>query len=863
MSGLDFPAPVDLFVGRAEELARIEKLFASGARLVTVWAAAGMGKTRLAIEAAALAARKEAVAFATLAPAPDREAMLAEIGRALDVAPTTERTTRDALTRLGQALAARGPILVVLDNFEHLADEAPVVTQLLRAAPRARFLVTSRERLRVQGEIAFELLPLPFDGSPEAEELFLDRARAADASWEPTPPQRERIAKLLRALDGIPLVIELAAARLPVLGLDGLETTLGEHLDVLVSARRDGESRQATLRGAIEWSWELCSLAERMALAQAALFRGGFSIEAAEQVFADGLPSGARVLDVVERLRERSLLRSYFPKETPDRARFTLYEPIRAFASEKLDELGERAAAEARHAAYFRRAATAWASASALDLLSIEYPNVLSVIDRTLSGPRRTVSAALVAIELLVALEPILVRRVSAATQIELIDRARKGLGGTSLDDGTHAALLRLRGRAALVAGRTTDAMHDLENALAHTHDDASARALRIDLGVAHHGAHQYDLAERFYDAALDGCTDDRVHARALGNLGALAHDRGERGDARAKYGAAIDAAHAAGDARLEGNFRVNLGVLDVEDGRPDAASIELTRGLELVRLAGDRRLEAITLGNLGMLSHERGELHAALANHTRARTLLADVGDVRSEGLARTRRGAVLAALARTEEAETELDAAERTFAALDDRVALGTVDVARGFVDLARWIGAKALGRGDEERRLLDELDKRMQNARTSGGASTASDDARAFLRLLDAALARLAAGAVPEVPLDDGALVLGPEARFYRPPSGAFEDLRTRKAARALLLARADDHAGGARGLTVAELYEAGWAGDRATEEAAANRVHVNLAALRKRGLKRHIVLHGDRYALDAKLRIQRIVSDWPGG
>jgi hypothetical protein len=156
-------------------------------------------------------------------------------------------------------------------------------------------------------------------------------------------------------------------------------------------------------------------------------------------------------------------------------------------------------------------------------------------------------------------------------------------------------------------------------------------------------------------------------------------------------------------------------------------------------------------------------------------------------------------------------------------------------------------------------------MKRARYGDGAvARSSDDARSFLRILDAALGRLAAGAVPAVPLDEDALVVGPEATFYRPPRGRFEDLRSRKAARSLLLALVDDHQSGdrARGLTIAELYDVGWAGERATDEAAANRVHVNLAALRKRGLKAFLVLKGERYALDDKLRILRIVSDWPG-
>lgn len=414
-----------------------------------------------------------------------------------------------------------------------------------------------------------------------------------------------------------------------------------------------------------------------------------------------------------------------------------------------------------------------------------------------------------------------------------------------------------------MIAGKQAEALRDLKEALDHAEGD-DARHVSIDLGIVHHGAHAYDEAARCYEAALRGDAS-RVRARALGNLGALAHDRGSWDEAGQKYAEAIESARAFDEPRLEGTFRVNLGVLHAERGKRDAARAELERGLDLVRRAGDERLEAIALGNLGVLAHEEGDLEGALQKLTRARELLTEIGDVRSEGLARTRRGAVLAAMTRTEEAESELDRAERIFAALGDRVALGAVDLARGFVDLARWIGAKALGRADEEARLLASLDERMQIARTGDEAvAKKSDDARTFLRILDAALGRVAAGAIPEAALDDGALVVGPEARFYRPPGGGFEDLRTRKAARAILLALVSNHQQGdaGTGLTVGELYEAGWPGDRAKDDAAANRVHVNLAALRKRGLKALLVLRGDRYALDPKVRVQRVVSDWPG-
>ena len=859
---LSFPTPTDRFVGRASDLTTLEKLFADGNRLVTVWATAGMGKTRIALE---LAARRRAegrpAVFCALAGAQDRDGLLSEIARGLDVPLSQDRTAKDSVHRLASAIAARGRVLLVLDNFEHLVEHVAVVSQLLRGTRQAELLVTSRERLRVQGETAFELLPLGTGNREGAEELFVERVRASQPNWDPSEAQRDRITRLVRSFEGIPLVIELAAARVPMLGLEGLEAKLPEYLDVLALGRRDVDARQATLRGAIAWSWNLLSLAERMALAQASVFRGGFSLDAAEQVLGGGMPGQTSVLDLVSQLRDRSLLRTYFPDEQPDLARCMLFEPIRAFAADKLIELGEAAAAEARHTAYFRRAANEWSGADdGAVQFSLDVHNLLVVVERALAVQPPTVASTMCAVEIIVAMEPILASRASATRQLVLVDRATKALDHAPIEPAARARILRIRGRAAQVAGKLADAERDFEAALVAAKDDRELTVtLLVDLGVVHHRAQRFDRARQLYEEATNATDDLRSKARALGNLGALAHDEGSFELARTRYEEAITRLRQVEDARLEGTFLGNLGVLEQELGLLGPAKEHGERALVLLRSVGDARLEAITLGNLGMLHHERGDLDLARASHETALSKLREIGDTRSEALCLTRLGAVLAASTHTESGAAKLDAAERLCASLKDPVGLGTVALARAFVELSRFLGARSVGHEEEERASLDAVKPRMEEARA--GLAKHSDDVRTFLRILERARERLHAGDVPETELDDAALVLGPEGRWVRPPRGAWQDLRTKKAARLILVALAEDHRGGSAGLTVRELYEAAWGGDKSGAEAGANRVHVTLAALRKMGLKAFILLREDAYALDPALRVQRIVSDWP--
>ncbi len=367
----NLPIPVTSFVGRERELAEAHRLLGA-ARLLTITGPGGIGKTRFAIAVAGAAAGDfvDGTFFVPFEPVDDPMLVPATIARTVGIVESGSRPPLEALVEL----LAGQKVLFVLDNFERLTAAAPVVADLLRAAPGVRFVVTSRAILHLSGEHEFPLdgLAVPPDPSrmtpeqrtgrsgalaaapdPErflafdAVHLFVERATAARPSFALDRSNAGAVALICTRLDGMPLAIELAAARIRILPPDAILARLERQFELLATAARDVPERQRTLRGAIAWSYDLLEPPARHLLDRLACFAGGCDLEIAEQVCGPSDELGLDVFDGIAELAEQSLVRQ---SEAGGEVRFTMPDTIRAFAAERLEARGEAEEIRRRHA---------------------------------------------------------------------------------------------------------------------------------------------------------------------------------------------------------------------------------------------------------------------------------------------------------------------------------------------------------------------------------------------------------------------------------------------------------------------------------------------------------------------------------
>jgi predicted ATPase/DNA-binding winged helix-turn-helix (wHTH) protein len=367
----NLPEPVSELIGRDVELDEILDLSASH-RLVTLTGAGGIGKTRLGFEAARhlLPRFADGVWAIELAPLSDPELVPVAVATALGL-----ELASGTASPVSVATALRSKqLMLVLDNSEHVVDAAARMAEaLLRANPAARVIATSREPLRAEGEWVYPVPPLavPTAGGPDGEDplrygavlLFVERARAAAPHFSPDASEAAAIAGICRRLDGIPLAIELAAARAAALGIEGIAARLDNRFRLLAGGHRTAMPRHQTLRATLDWSYELLTEPERMVLRRLAIFAGGFTLQAASAVTADDEIAASEVVDGVANLVAKSLVTA---DAGAAMVRYRLLETIRAYALEKLAESGEAEPAARRHATFFRDLFSPAASDSAL-----------------------------------------------------------------------------------------------------------------------------------------------------------------------------------------------------------------------------------------------------------------------------------------------------------------------------------------------------------------------------------------------------------------------------------------------------------------------------------------------------------------
>jgi predicted ATPase/class 3 adenylate cyclase len=381
----NLPPQLTSFIGRESDLAAIKTLLQNH-RLVTLVGTGGAGKTRCAIQAGAelLESFRDGVWLVELAPISDAFLVPAAIARELGMRESLNRPVLDTLL----AYLEHQEILIILDNCEHLIEEARrVAAAILRACPAVRILATSRESLSIAGERTFRLSSLavpPAEEAPTAQavlrydavELFTDRALASDARFTLTDENAPFVAEISARLDGIPLAIELAAARVKVLSPKQLAQKLDERFRVLTGGDRSALPRHQTMRALIDWSYDLLSERERMLFRKLSIFAGGFTLASASAVCGDDASDEIAVLDVLSSLVDKSLVQA----DAAGEARFRLLESTRQYAREKLIAGDEHLSVVRAHAAAFLGLAeqleAAWETMSDLDWVAQAEPEL-------------------------------------------------------------------------------------------------------------------------------------------------------------------------------------------------------------------------------------------------------------------------------------------------------------------------------------------------------------------------------------------------------------------------------------------------------------------------------------------------------
>jgi predicted ATPase/DNA-binding CsgD family transcriptional regulator/transcriptional regulator with XRE-family HTH domain len=671
----NLPVSSTSFIGREREVAAArERLLQPEVRLLTFTGPGGTGKTRLALAVAASLAEAfaDGVHFVDLSPLRDPALVHVTIAHSFGFRDAGDQPLLDTL-RL--SLQPRH-LLLVLDNFEQVSAAAALVADLLAACPAVTMAVTSREPLHLSWEHLWPVAPLALPPAPSAADcdriaaspavaLFVERARASTPEFALTDENARLVADICIRLDGLPLALELAAARVPLLPLGAIHARIQQRLLLLTGGPRDVPVRHQTLRAAVAWSYDLLDRDEQAVFRRLAIFVGGFTLEAAAVVCAEGGPGdggsipSSTMVDRLHSLLDKSLLRA--DATSAGEPRFRLLETIREFGLEQLAASGESDAVRERHARYFLALAeeSDWFLAervqrSWLDRLEAEYDNLHAVLDWSLSapegaeiGPRlATAMAVLWAVRGPVSggrewLSRVLaregggvssprmrVRVLAASTYLAAFqgDYAAAGalseegiaLGGSISGPSDLAACLAMRGLVAC---------HQAQYATAHA---VLSRGLTVARATGNEGDRALHLAVL---SLLACCEGDYPRARASGEeslriyrergilygiamtldtLGTVARRQGDYRLAHALHEESLAAGQALGHIWYIAAAFANLGHVARALGDDDAARTRYAESLQLYREVGDRRGSALTLGNLGVLASRAGDLDRA-----------------------------------------------------------------------------------------------------------------------------------------------------------------------------------------------------------------------------------------------------------
>lgn len=596
----NLPSSLTSFIGREREAAQVKELLASTS-LVTLTGAGGSGKTRLALEVAAdlLNEFPGGVWLVELASLSDPGLVVQAVASTLGVREIPGRSLLDSLIDYVQAKT----LLLVLDNCEHLITAcAQLAETLLRAAPKLRILATSRETLGIQGEATYRVPSLTFPDFTtlppvdqliqyEAIQLFVARAVSCQPGFELTEANVNSVAQIVRHLDGIPLAIELAAARMKLLSVEQIAQRLGDRFRLLTGGSRTALPRHQTLRAAIDWSYELLSEAERTVLRRLAVFAGGFTLEAVEAICAGDGVEADWTLDLVMHLVDKSLV---LVVATDGEARYKMLETIREYSRGKLFESGEDAAVRRRYLDWYR--------------------DFVKSAETELRGPQQLLWLG----------------RLDAEH-----DNLRAALDA-SLSAETAESGLHLAGALHhfwVLRGYLSEGRDWLEGILTWSNGASKLARSQALYGAGVLAFHQGDYARStaLCEESLALCKECGIEpgiALTLTALGNVARSQGDYARASRLFEESLALWREVGDKWGLANVLTQFGTVARSQGDYARARGLFEESLLLWREVGDRWGLATSLAHLGLTNGNQGDYERASALHEESLALRRELGD-------------------------------------------------------------------------------------------------------------------------------------------------------------------------------------------------------------------------------------------
>jgi predicted ATPase/DNA-binding SARP family transcriptional activator/DNA-binding CsgD family transcriptional regulator len=759
----NLPSPRTSFVGREHELLEVKRALAM-TRLLTLTGAGGSGKTRLAMEVARdlVGAYPEGVWLVELARLSEPELVPQAVAAALGV---KERPGQSLTLTLVESLRANQTLLV-LDNCEHLVKSAAqLVDMLLDSCSRLRMMATSREALRVAGEIVWRVPPLSLPGpqrpsatkeleSYESVRLFVERAQQRDPSFALTPSNAQAVVHICRKLGGIPLALELAAARVGALAVAEIASRLEDSLGLLTGGNRTAVARQRTLRDALEWSHDLLSDPEQVMFRRLSVFAGGWTLQAAETVGTGGGVEEGEVLDLLSGLVDKSLVP--VEENSATGVRYRLLEPVRQYAKEKLAESGEAGAVRRRHAEYYAALAeeaepgSRTSSPELLESLEAEHDNFRAVFSWTLEEGEAELGL-----------------RLAGALRWFWFERGYLGEGRGWLkqllqtDVQTAArvkALLAMswleseQGNAEEAEEAAVEGLNLAADTEVEGHLLAELRHM-LGLALARHG--DYERAREQYEEALALSRQAGDKWRVSFHLSFLANvwsDLGNYERATELYEVSLALLQELGDHAHSATVLINLGYIALAKGDAKRAMALSEEAVTLVRKQRHRRFLASALAVLGWATLLQGDHREASALHKESLVLCRALGSSRGIIKRLEELACCAAARAETERAARLCGAAQSLREVVDrgyvspkhDRLQSLYLESARSQFDAAIWDAAFAEGKAmDLEEAVAYALSEEEPTSPTSRTTEQPSEsDPRPVLSRRESEVAALVA-------------------------------------------------------------------------------------------------------------------------